>query len=364
MRAARGGQMERMFLKTDTDDEAERRYHGKKEKTGKLPEGWELRDNFQPVFLNKYGYYELRKKNTREERDRNFEENYFQEYAGATYQKAYPQEELEFILNKIEERAWVVEENLRKVGNQHMTEASASGEAVRPMDPGSYSLLDIGCGEGFLLQYFYEKGVRVKGIDCGSYALQSFHPQMLAYFEQGDMETLLPQMAERGETYDVINMDRVLDMVLNPEECLAAAEKLMTDQSILVVKVANNYSHLQQMLLASGELKEEYWLDDPDHTGYFNREGMLRLLEACGFEQIDFYGDTFVDFQLLNPNSNYYERPETGKAAHATAVRLENLFHVLSMEKTVELYRILGDMGFGREIVGVFRKKSGRRNNG
>lgn len=305
----------------------------KKEKTGKLPEGWELRDNFQPVFLNKYGYYELRKKNTREERDRNFEENYFQEYAGATYQKTYPQEELEFILNKIEERAWVVEENLRKVGNQHMTEASASGEAVRPMDPGSY-------------------------------ALQSFHPQMLAYFEQGDMETLLPQMAERGETYDVINMDRVLDMVLNPEECLAAAEKLMTDQSILVVKVANNYSHLQQMLLASGELKEEYWLDDPDHTGYFNREGMIRLLKACGFEQIDFYGDTFVDFQLLNPNSNYYERPETGKAAHATAVRLENLFHVLSMEKTVELYRILGDMGFGREIVGVFRKKSGRRNNG
>ena len=56
MRAARVGQMERIFLKTDTDDEAERRYHGKKEKTGKLPEGWELRDNFQPVFLNKYGY--------------------------------------------------------------------------------------------------------------------------------------------------------------------------------------------------------------------------------------------------------------------------------------------------------------------
>lgn len=32
-----------------------------KEKTGKLPEGWELRDNFQPVFLNKYGYYEFKK---------------------------------------------------------------------------------------------------------------------------------------------------------------------------------------------------------------------------------------------------------------------------------------------------------------
>lgn len=172
------------------------------------------------------------------------------------------------------------------------------------------------------------------------------------------METLLPQMAARGETYDVINMDCVLDMVLEPEECIRLAGALMGDTSILVIKVANNYSHLQQMLLYSGDLQKDYWLDDPAHTGYFNREGLVCLLEACGFELLDFYGDTFVDFQLLNPFSNYYEKPETGKAAHNTAVRLENLFHVLAPEKTVEMYRILGDMGFGREVVGVFRKKA------
>lgn len=312
----------------------------------KLPEGWELKDIFEAVFLNRYGYYELRKKNTKAERDRTFEETYFQEYAGDTYQKSYPPEELDFILNKIEERKLVIEQNLLKAGNPHAT----SGEKV-------YSLLDIGCGEGFLMQYFYDKGIRVKGIDCGSYAMKTFHPRMLPYLEQGDMETLLPQMAARGETYDVINMDRVLDMVLEPEECIRLAGALMGDTSILVIKVANNYSHLQQMLLYSGDLQKDYWLDDPAHTGYFNREGLVCLLEACGFELLDFYGDTFVDFQLLNPFSNYYEKPETGKAAHNTAVRLENLFHVLAPEKTVEMYRILGDMGFGREIVGVFRKR-------
>lgn len=307
-------------------------------KLNELPE-FKKEDIYQPVILNKYGYYELRKQNTREERNANFEEHYFQEYSGATYEKEYSPEELKFTLNKIEERAYVIEQNLAKTGRG-----------------GDYSLLDIGCGEGFLLQFFYDRGKRVKGIDCGSYALEHFHPKLLPFFEKGDMETLLPRMAERGEIYDVVNLDRVLDMVDDVDLCLDTIKQVMDDRSILVVKVANNYSNLQRMLLQKGAMKEEYWLDDPDHTGYFNREGMIARLSANGFECLDFYGDTFVDFQLVNPFSNYYEKPETGKAAHATAVCLENLFHDISMERTVEIYRMLGDMGFGREIVGVFKK--------
>lgn len=308
-------------------------------KINELPE-FEKKDIYQPVFLNEYGYYELRRKNTKEERDANFENHYFQEYAGATYEKEYSQEELKFIHNKIEERAYVIEQNLAKTS--------------RGKD---YSLLDIGCGEGFLMQFLHDIGKRVKGIDCGSYALEHFHPEMLQFFEKGDMETLLPVMAERGESYDVVNIDRVLDMVEDVDICLSRIKEVMNMQSILIIKVANNYSNLQRLLLRKGEMKGEYWLDDPDHTGYFNREGMIARLEANGFECLDFYGDTFVDFQLANPFSNYYEKPETGKAAHKTAVLLENLFHDISIERTIEIYRLLGDMGFGREIVGIFKKK-------
>lgn len=299
-------------------------------------------DIYDSVYLNQYGYYELRRKNTAQERNENFEEHYFQDYAGATYEKtAYPPEELRWLHNQIEERAYVIEQNLAALGKND-----------------AYTLLDIGCGEGFLLQFFHEKAnvKGVKGIDIGSYALRQFHPDLLPYFEQGSMETLLPMMAERGETYDVVNVDRCLDMVDDIDLCLQLIGKVMKEQSVLVVKVANNYSNLQRMLLKRNEMKEEYWLDDPDHTGYFNREGLIARLEANGFLCTDFYGDTFVDFQLVNPYSNYYEKPETGKAAHKAAVCLENLFHDISLERTVEIYRMLGDMGFGREIVGVFRK--------
>ena len=306
-----------------------------------VPAEWEKKDIYKPVFLNRYGYYELRRQNTPEERGRNFEENYFQNYAGQTYAKEYPESELAFIRNKIEERELVIRENLQKAGKN-------------PEE--GYSLLDIGCGEGFLLKHFYDRGVRVKGIDFGVYALKHFHPELCSCFEKGDMMKLLPQMAARGEVYDVVNADRMLDMVPDAGESIERMKEVMTEHSILVIKVANNYSNLQRMLLADGEMKEEYWLDDPDHTGYFNREGLIALMEDHGMECLDFYGDTFVDLQLLNPYSNYYEKPKTGHAAHQAAVRMENLLHEISPERTVEVYRLLGEMGFGREIVGVFRK--------
>lgn len=303
------------------------------------PEEYRKKDEYQEVFLNRYGYYELRRQNSREERNEYFEDTYFQEYAGTTYEKEeYPPEELQSIRTKIEERVYVIEQNLKKLG---------VGD--------DYNLLDIGCGEGFLLQYFHDKGKKVKGIDIGSYALEHFHPDMLSYFEQGDMETLLPAMAERGVRFDVVNMDRVLNMVDDVDVCLNSIKRVMGPQSILVIKVAINYTLLHRMLLGTGELKQEYWLDAPDQTGYFNREGLIARCAANGLECIDYYGDTFVDFQLVNPFSNYYEKPETGKAAHQTAVRLENLFHEISMERTVEIYRMLGEMGFGREVVGVFK---------
>ncbi|MDE6387102.1 MAG: class I SAM-dependent methyltransferase [Lachnospiraceae bacterium] len=297
-------------------------------------------DSFESVYLNEYGYYELRKKNTQEERKQNFE-IYFQNYSGATYMKEYPEDELSFMMNKIAERAYVIEENLSLLGN---------------LKGGRYSLLEVGCGEGFLMQYFYDKGVQVKGMDIGSYALEHFHPDMMPFYEQGDIETLLPKMIENKEKYDVISLDRVMDMMLDVPNCLRLVKELMTDKSVFVVKVANNYSRLQQMLLKSGEVQKDYWLDDPDHTGYFNREGLINLLEGHGYTCLDFYADTFVDFHLLNPLTNYYEKPEVGKTCHNATVRLENLLHDVSIERTIDIYRMLGDMGFGREIIGVFKK--------
>lgn len=59
----------------------------------------------------------------------------------------YPPEELKFIHNQIEERAYVIEQNLTKTG---------AGE--------DYSLLDIGCGEGFYSRFYWRVGNYKKSI--------------------------------------------------------------------------------------------------------------------------------------------------------------------------------------------------------
>lgn len=43
----------------------------------KIPAEWEKKDIYKPVFLNKYGYYELRKQNTPEERGKNLKKIIF-----------------------------------------------------------------------------------------------------------------------------------------------------------------------------------------------------------------------------------------------------------------------------------------------
>ncbi len=303
---------------------------------------WVMEDIFEAVELNQYGYYQLRNMNSTKEREDIFGNTYFQDYNGFTYSKEYSQDELDYLTRKFEEKEYVIRECLKKTG---------------AWKDGHYSLLDIGCGEGFLMKYFRQKGVKVKGFDLGSYALRQQNPDMEDVFEQGNMDDILPKLAAQGETFDVINMSRVLDMCLDAEGTLQRIRKLMTGQSILVIKTSHNYSHLQQRLLKSGELKQEYWLDAPDHTNYFNKEGMINLLDAQGYECMDFFADYFIDLNLLNPLTNYYEKPEVGKECYKATVRLANLMHDLSLEKTITIYRCLADLGFGREITGVFRLK-------
>ena len=113
---------------------------------------------------------------------------------------------------------WICMGVPKKIGNA-VTEYRMEKRDIRPGFPDrreAYDKLSVimiglngqaGCGEGFLLKHFYDRGVRVKGIDFGVYALKHFHPELCSCFEQGDMMKLLPQMAARGEVYDVVNAD-------------------------------------------------------------------------------------------------------------------------------------------------------------
>lgn len=293
-----------------------------------------MRDDFEKVFLNEYGYYELKKKPSVEDRQREFEEEYYQSNE-STYESEYSPEEKKFFNNKLEQKRIIIEKNI--------------GAEVDGL-----SLLDIACGEGFVLDYFDRLGCRVCGMDFSKWAIEHHNPRMAANFMQGDCVKLLPELIKKGEKFDVINIDSALDMMLEPERVVDMCRQLLTDRGIFLVKVANNYSNLQQTLLESGQLTREHWLDDPGHPSYFNKDGFVKFMEAHKFKCVDLYGESFIDLNLLNPDTNYYEKSGVGKNCYNAKLQLENMLHDISPEKSLEIFKILGQMGFGREIIGVF----------
>lgn len=292
----------------------------------------------EKVKKNKYGFYELKNKPTEEEQKKNFEETYYQE-SQAAYEASYSEEEKKFFYSKISQK----EMAFRKA-------MLVSEEKI--------SILDVGCGEGFLLKYFKEKGNDVLGVDFSKYGIEHNNPEMLPYFIQGDCYQVLNKLITQDKKFDVVNMDAVLDMVQRPDELLEIIKELLKENGVLVCKVGNNYSSFQLGLMEQGILDREYWLDEEGHSWYFNKDGFINFFNEHGYYCMDLYAEGLIEFNLLNELTNYYENPEVGKACYKAKIRMENMLNGISPQKTNEIMRLFGQMGLGRELVGIFKNVS------
>jgi hypothetical protein len=62
-----------------------------------------------------------------------------------------------------------------------------------------------------------------------------------------------------------------------------------------------------------------------------------------------------IDWNLLNPDSNYVKDRTKGKNCHKERIEFENLVHNLDVDKLIALYKSLADLGLGRQITGFFK---------
>lgn len=296
---------------------------------------------FEKVFLNEYGFYELKQKPTIEDRKNEFENEYYQK-SMASYSSNYSDEEVRMFNIANKRKEMIIEKQLPYIYKRNN---------------GDISLLDVGCGEGFLLNYFKKKGWKVTGIDFSSYGIEHNNPEVYENLLQGDCDEILPKLIANGRKYNVINMDAFLDMSLNPTRVLENCRELLENNGVLIIKVANNYSKLQLHLLEKGKLKQEYWLDETGHPFYFSKDGLQKFVEANGYKMCDLYSESLIDLNLLNDITNYYEVSNVGKKCYEARIEMETFYDSISPELTLDLLRTYAKMGIGREIVGIFVKQ-------
>ncbi len=214
------------------------------------------------IINDRYGYYEASRKPSEEELENYYEEKYYQN-EHAAYSKQYSTDELQYFKNKITQKAAVVESIGPRISKGN--------------------LLDIGCGEGFTMDYYHNLGWEVTGLDFSEFGLKENHPHLKGKLKQGNIFGEVENLVGQNEKYNLVWLDNVLEHVLEPLTLLTQCRQLMDDGGVLVIEVPNDYSRFQDALIRKGSVSKKYWEAYPDHLNYFSFQSLKNLLEGNGF---------------------------------------------------------------------------------
>lgn len=290
------------------------------------------------IIKTKFGYYELKNKPSKEELEHYYSQKYYQDSKG-TYQKSYTKQEEEFILNKSKRKLSII--------NKILEESSE----IKKM-------LDIGCGEGWALKYFSDNEWNVLGLDYSSYGCQKINPEMKKNIISGDIYENINSLIKKGEKFNAVVLDNVLEHVLEPFELMCKLKQIVSKNGVLIIEVPNDFSVLQEYLLKENHIKKPFWILSPDHISYFNKDGLKNIGNEAGWEMQYLSTDYPIDLNLINENTNYYIDKTKGKSVHFARVEIENLFDQISTDLTNELYMKFAELGLGRNIIAYFTNKN------
>ncbi len=216
-------------------------------------------------------------------------------------------------------------------------------------------LLDVGCGEGFTLDYFYKKGWKCFGADFSSEGIQKQNPSLLEKirFQQTNIVT---ESYFDGETFDVIVGNGILEHVTDKRSVLSGFYEKLINKGYLFILVPNDFSivHRQYLDDRNAKADEAPWVFPLEHLTYFSAKSLRATLEHAGFETVSILADFPIELFLLSDQSDFYET-DFGKSAHQIRVKFMNLI-AQDMANAVRYCEAAAGIGVGRCLMGVFRR--------
>jgi len=276
------------------------------------------------------GFYQANPIPSQEELDHYYREEYFQACKSASYSHDYSEEEMQFILTQpvVADYVW------KQAGKKTVGK-----------------LIDIGCGEGFFARFFYDHGWEIECCDLSSFAIERHNPEILSFFTENNIFKELDEKITDNNKYDFINLSNVLEHVREPVILLERVKKIMGRDSMLRIKVPNDFSTFQQILLDSSRISSEYWFNPPGHLNFFTLTSLKEVLNSCGFRIVKILADFPIELFLLNKYSNYVVDKSKGAEAHNARVVMERYLMDHGTDKYVDFMSASSEVGLGRTII-------------
>ena len=143
-------------------------------------------------------------------------------------------------------------------------------------------VLDIGCGPGFLLREFHERGWEVQGTEFSDDSAAHARKALGMPVSVGDSRELKFETA----SFDAVVMWHVLEHTAQPEDTLAEVASLLRPGGVFLCAVPNFGS-------AEARFARDKWfhLDVPRHLSHFTVETLGTVLAKHGFavERMSFF---------------------------------------------------------------------------
>ena len=140
----------------------------------------------------------------------------------------------------------------------------------------SGKVLDIGCSDGYFLNYLKQKGWQVEGVEISEFASQKTRERYNINIFCGE----LPQAGYPDEYFDVVSLFEVLEHLPDPAGTLQEVRRILKKNGLLIMTVPN-FDSLQRLLFG------KYWhiIDPPRHLFYFSKTTLNSILVKCNFNK-------------------------------------------------------------------------------
>ncbi|MBU0459919.1 MAG: class I SAM-dependent methyltransferase [Nanoarchaeota archaeon] len=134
------------------------------------------------------------------------------------------------------------------------------------------TMLDIGCGYGFWMDYCVKRGIKSEGIDISNDAVDYAKKELSLKVWKQDLRNF-----KKNKKYDLLIMFDIIEHMENPNKTLIACKKLLNKNGLLYIQVPN---------LLGFKIPMNHGYGLPYHLWQYNYKSLSGLLIKNGYQVV------------------------------------------------------------------------------